>query len=98
MKALTILQPYAELIARGLKRVENRTWYTAYRGPLLIHAGKSHELLATYEAGSGIPIDDLEFGAFVATSTLVDCLRIEHIETGEYDDKYPWLRAHEHTH
>jgi len=40
MRALTILQPYAWLIASGPKRVENRTWPTRYRGPLLIHAGK----------------------------------------------------------
>jgi hypothetical protein len=46
VKALTICQPYAELIARGQKRVENREWPTRYRGPLLIHAGKSREWLS----------------------------------------------------
>lgn len=45
MKALTICQPYAELIARGDKPIENRTWPTHYRGPLLIHAGKSRAWL-----------------------------------------------------
>lgn len=40
MKALTISQPYASLIARGEKFVENRRWPTPYRGPLAIHAGK----------------------------------------------------------
>ena len=40
MRALTILQPYAWLIVHGPQRVENRTWFTRYRGPLLIHAGK----------------------------------------------------------
>lgn len=40
MKALSIKQPWAELILRGVKDVENRTWETAYRGQLLIHAGK----------------------------------------------------------
>ncbi len=39
MKALTIQQPYAMLIALGDKRVENRSWQTSYRGPLAIHAG-----------------------------------------------------------
>lgn len=34
MKALTIHQPYAELIRRGEKVIENRTWPTSYRGPL----------------------------------------------------------------
>lgn len=40
MKALTITQPWATLIAIGAKRFETRSWSTAYRGPLLIHAGK----------------------------------------------------------
>ena len=39
MKALSIRQPWAHLILCGLKDVENRTWSTDYRGPLVIHAG-----------------------------------------------------------
>lgn len=39
MKALSIQQPWAELIVRGIKDIENRTWATSYRGPLAIHAG-----------------------------------------------------------
>lgn len=34
LKALTICQPYAHLIAIGTKRAENRTWDTAHRGPV----------------------------------------------------------------
>ena len=40
MKAITIKQPYATLIAEGLKEYEFRTWKTKYRGDILIHAGK----------------------------------------------------------
>ncbi len=40
MKALTVQQPYASLIASGQKTIELRSWSTMYRGPLLIHAGK----------------------------------------------------------
>lgn len=40
MKALTIKQPWAGLIAGGWKDVENRVWRTGYRGPVLIHASK----------------------------------------------------------
>lgn len=40
MKALTIRQPYASLIALGEKHYETRSWRTSYRGPLAIHAGK----------------------------------------------------------
>lgn len=38
--ALSILQPWATLIVVGAKDIENRTWATRYRGPLLVHAGK----------------------------------------------------------
>ena len=40
LKALTILQPWAGFILCGGKTVENRTWKTLYRGPLLIHSGQ----------------------------------------------------------
>lgn len=38
MRAITIREPYASLIAHGEKRIETRTWAPSYRGPLLIHA------------------------------------------------------------
>lgn len=39
VKALTIRQPWATLIALGVKTIETRSWRTNYRGPLAIHAG-----------------------------------------------------------
>jgi hypothetical protein len=36
VKALSIRQPWAELIAKGCKSIEVRSWTTNYRGPLLI--------------------------------------------------------------
>lgn len=41
MKALTIRQPWAQLIASGAKDIENRTWSTNYRGLIVIHASAS---------------------------------------------------------
>jgi hypothetical protein len=41
MKALTLYQPWASLVALGHKTVETRKWATTYRGPLAIHAGIS---------------------------------------------------------
>ena len=40
MKALTIAQPWATLVAIGEKTVETRSWKTSYRGEIAIHAGK----------------------------------------------------------
>ncbi|MDR1315288.1 MAG: ASCH domain-containing protein [Spirochaetales bacterium] len=38
MKTLSIRQPYAALVCRGIKKAENRPWETSYRGKLFIHA------------------------------------------------------------
>ena len=38
MKALTVHQPYASLLAVGAKLFETRSWYTNYRGLTAIHA------------------------------------------------------------
>ena len=40
MKALTIKNPWALLIAHGVKPIENRTWKTNFRGPFLIHTSQ----------------------------------------------------------
>lgn len=40
MKALTLTQPWATLVAIGAKKIETRSWSTTYRGPLAIHAAK----------------------------------------------------------
>lgn len=39
VRALTIRQPWASLIATGAKTIETRSWSTDWRGRLLIHAG-----------------------------------------------------------
>jgi activating signal cointegrator 1 len=38
IKAITVIQPWAQAIALGFKKYETRSWSTDYRGPLLIHA------------------------------------------------------------
>lgn len=41
MKALSLKQPWAELIIRKKKTIEIRKWRTNYRGKLYIHASRS---------------------------------------------------------
>ena len=109
MKALTICQPYPYLIMLPdddprMKRVENRNWPTPYRGPLLIHAGKSRDWLTIttdpdgfdFEEDYDIPLKEMTFGAVVATSNLVACLHMDYIQRGDADGKFPWLRTHRH--
>mgnify|MGYP000588164880 CR=1 FL=1 len=50
MKALSIKQPWASLIAHGIKNIENRIWKTNFRGKIYIHStakpsGSLYELL-----------------------------------------------------
>jgi ASCH domain len=75
MRALTIRQPFADLIAHADKRIENRTWTTSYRGPVLIHAAKTvnqaarqHDPMAAVVRGL-----QLDLGAVVAVAQITDC-------------------------
>lgn len=43
MKALSIRQPWAWLVVHGYKDIENRDWYTSYRGRIYIHASKQFD-------------------------------------------------------
>lgn len=85
MLALSIHQPWAHAILHLGKSVENRTWSTPYRGPLLIHAAKSR---ASYDCWTpkrwqeGFlcelpPWESLAKGAIVGRVELVDCVRVD---------------------
>ena len=95
MKALTIRQPWAELIASGVKRVENRSRRTHYRGPLAIHAGKSRADLCFADPGV-VDVEDLTFGAVIATADLVDCVRLDR-ELCAHDHPLRWVCDHAYT-
>jgi activating signal cointegrator 1 len=85
MKAISLWQPWASLIAIGAKRIETRSWPTSYRGPLAIHAAKhtSKDLewfcrhSAVREAIGNIQYRDLPLGAIVAVCRLVDCIETD---------------------
>ncbi len=112
MKALTICQPWAHLIAQPdgwehnifgpAKRVENRTWPTPYRGPLAIHAGKGRQHI-TPEDLAEFPA--MAFGALVAVAELVDCVQLLGEDGMQMarrvpewaQAKWPWLAEHMHT-
>ena len=77
--ALTVRQPYAWLIVAGLKPIENRTWSTTYRGPLLIAAAvRLHDHpIPEIEQRYGVHIDRdaLMFGGIIGRVNLVDVVR-----------------------
>ena len=74
MKAITIKQPFATLIAEGLKEYEFRTWKTKYRGDILIHAGKSVDKDAM-KRFAHLKLN-YPLGCFVAKATLTDCVEV----------------------
>ena len=69
-KALTIRQPWAELILRRRKPFELRTWRTKYRGPLVIHA--SGKIDAEDARHFGLSPEKLVTSAFVGFAILKD--------------------------
>lgn len=75
MKVITIKQPFATLIAEGLKEYEFRTWKTKYRGDILIHAGKGIDKKAMRR----LECLNLDYptGCIIAKATITDCVRVD---------------------
>ena len=68
MKALSIKQPFAELILQGKKKIELRKWNTNFRGKFLIHASKIPDDKAMIK----FEFKDLHLGYIIGKATLVD--------------------------
>jgi len=92
MKALTLTQPWATLVAIGDKHIETRSWQTHYRGPLAIHAAKGipkgardwfleNNYASMVLAGQGVhwatDLYNLPRGMVIATCTLADIERAD---------------------
>ena len=67
MKALSLKQPWAELILQGKKTIELRKWNTKFRGKFYIHASKNYD-----KEKLGNNMKDLVTGAIVGSAELVD--------------------------
>lgn len=89
MKAITLHQFWASLMALCLKKIETRGWYTSYRGELAIHAAASVPSYARFSfmdtpeaqralAPLGITkpdqLDELPRGVIVGVVDLVGCI------------------------
>lgn len=82
MKAISLWQPWATLIALGVKRFETRSWSTNYRGPLAIHAAKRkadrtelNRTIVDVLVSNGITgTGQLPYGCIVCMVDLVDIL------------------------
>lgn len=102
MKALSISQPWTELILAGEKLIENRKWATKVRGRVLVHAPLSFDsdavafICKTLRAHER---DDLRMhlvegpiprGALLGTVEILDCLPVEEMRRVIVPDQEPW--------
>lgn len=107
MKVLSLTEPYATLIKKGIKCIETRSWKTKYRGCLFIHASSTKP---NYNGKSNdfkniISNMNLNFGYIICKCNLVDCIYMteEYIKNiknnnyieyicGEYEvGRYAWI-------
>ena len=75
MKVLTLKQPWATLVAEGIKKYEFRSWKTNYRGKILIHAGAKVDKEAMKKfAGLNLTFPSKKI---LAEVEIVDCLFLD---------------------
>ncbi len=68
MKALSLKQPFAELILQGKKKIELRKWNTKFRGEFLIHTSKIPDKKSMKKFG----FKELPHGFIVGKAQLID--------------------------
>lgn len=76
-RCLTVRHPWAHYIISGHKTIENRTWQTAHRGPLAIHAALILDLKSFrfIESLGLTPPEIFDTGAIIGVVDVVDCVR-----------------------
>lgn len=88
MKAITLWQPWASLLACGAKKFETRSWATNYRGPIALHAAQKpfntdiylDRELHIFAEALCLPdiysFESLPYGCVIATAEMVECWKI----------------------
>lgn len=82
MKAISIRQPWADAIIWHGKDVENRSWSTQFRGPVLIHASKAwgraeRDDMDFIERTAGTKLEGVNrplLGGIIGKAVIVDCV------------------------
>ena len=96
--ALSVRQPWAELILRGEKQIEVRTWATNYRGWVWLHTGKERPDDNEIDKRYGKLFRGGYVGLFLLNSILSfdrekwDEWKEQHLNTGEYKSgTFAWI-------
>lgn len=82
MKALSVKQPWASLIASGRKTIETRRWKTSYRGPLVIVSARTPDIVPAGQA--------------LAVANLINCRPMSVLDEPaaacqKYDGAFAWI-------
>lgn len=87
MFALSLKQPWATLLAHGLKSIEVRRWPTSRRGQVLIHAAKVSD--ERPEAWARVPEELLQaarvVGGIIGAGDLTQCLGYRTLDAFDRD-------------
>lgn len=93
VRCLSLLQPWASLMALLAKRIETRSWSTRYRGLVAIAssarwnaahvewATTDPDCVAVWRQHGIESVSDLPLGMIVCVGRLVDCIRSEAFDT-----------------
>ena len=75
IRVITLKQPWASLVAEGLKKYEFRNMNYSYRGKILIHAGKGIDK----EAMEVVKKYNLDYpqSKIIAEVEIVDCIKVD---------------------
>ena len=75
MRVITLKQPWASLVANGLKVYEFRNMNYSYRGKILIHAGKGIDK----DAMDRVQEFNLDYpqSRIIAEVEIVDCIKVD---------------------
>jgi hypothetical protein len=98
--ALSVRQPWAELILCGKKSIELRSWSTAYRGQLWLHTGRQGDPELEKSFGLSHLFTGGYVGAVILTAVVPmdqdrwESWRFKHLDPSPYQaGMYAWVLA-----
>lgn len=93
MRCLAIRQPWAWAIVAGAKDVENRSWKTTYRGPVVIQASSKAVAVKRLAKTHELPPAEFAYGALIGVADLVDIVPLsEELEANPWAwGPYCWI-------
>jgi hypothetical protein len=96
-RCLVVQQPWAWAILSGAKDIENRTWATNYRGPIIIQASATKTVVNQIRktSSSSFPTIEFTYGAMIGVVDLVDIIPLsEDLEANPWaSGPYCWRLA-----